>query len=93
MWTTFPKKHAYELHDYVVKKEYMRAYLKLKECYKILHDTAPDKFDESNLDKALNDINYALNNFLYKDEEFKEVYDAFVQWCDDANLIIPSKLF
>ena len=93
MWTTFPKKHAYELHDYVIKKEYMRAYLKMKECYRILHDTTPNKFTESDLELMLNDLNVAIDNYLFKDDEFKMFYDSFVNWCDTVGVILPSKLF
>lgn len=93
MWRTFPKNDAYELRDYVSKKQYMRAYMKLRTCYQILHDLEPDRFTEFDLDLAINDVNNAIDNHMYKDAEFKAVYDAFVQCCDDVNLILPSKLF
>lgn len=93
MWRTFPKNDAYELRDYVAKKQYMRAYMKLRTCYQILHDLDPDRFTEFDLDLAINDVNNAIDNHMYKDEEFKAVYEAFVQCCDDVNLILPSKLF
>lgn len=93
MWRTFPKNDAYELRDYVSKKQYMRAYMKLRICYQILHDLEPDRFTEFDLDLAINDVNNAIDNHMYKDAEFKAVYDVFVKCCDDVNLILPSKLF
>jgi hypothetical protein len=93
MWRTFPKNDAYELRDYVSKKQYMRAYMKMRTCYQILHDLDPDRFTEFDLDLAINGVNNAIDNHMYKDAEFKEIYDAFVQCCDDVNLILPSKLF
>ena len=93
MWLSFPKEHAYELHDYVVKKQYMRAYIKLRTCYQILHDMTPNKFTEFDLDLAINDVNSAIDNYMYKDEEFKTIFDNFIKTCDTVNVILPAKLF
>lgn len=93
MWISFPKEHAYELHDYVVKKEYLRAYTKLRTCYQILHDLEPRKFTEFDLDLAINDVNSAIDNYMYKDAEFKAIFDNFIETCDTINVILPAKLF
>ena len=91
-WTTFPKKDAYELQRFVDRKEYLRAYMKMRECYHILYELRPDKFNEMDLDESINGINDAINKFRYKDTEFRAVYDKFINWCDECRLIIPSKV-
>lgn len=91
-WNTFPKKDAYELQRFVDRKEYLRAYMKMRECYKLLHEIRPDKFDETNLDESIQEVNNAIDTFKYKDHEFKVVYDNFINWCDECRLIIPVKV-
>ena len=91
-WNTFPKKDAYELQRFVDRKEYLRAYMKMKECYKLLHEIRPDKFDKVSLDESIHEVNNAIDTFKYKDPEFKAVYDNFINWCDECRLIIPAKV-
>ena len=91
MWRTFQKNDAYELRDYIAKKQYMRAYMKLRTCYQILHDLEPDKFTEFDLDLAINDVNSAIDNYMYSDAEFKVVFDNFIATCDNLNILVPTK--
>ena len=91
MWRAFPKNDAYELRDYVAKKQYMRAYMKLRTCYQILHDFEPDKFTEFDLDLAINDVNSAIDNYMYSDAEFKAIFDDFIAACDKLSILVPTK--
>ena len=78
-WTTFPKKDAYELQRFVDRKEYLRAYMKMKECYQLLHEIRPDKFDKviSSGSKKINKaIEVLKKNNLY-DADAKIIFKLY----------------
>ena len=40
---------------------------------------------------AINDVNSAIDNYMYSDAEFKAIFDDFIAVCDNLNILVPTK--